>query len=356
MRALLSSIEKLTAAIGDDGEYTVISQIKNIRLDLRDGNDKIIRELRDFGKTLAENNTKTFIEALNETMRDFNRKLTEQFGENFKQLNIAVGRLLDWQIHYQETIERVTKNLEITFTGIDAAKNSIAEIEKSSGVIKNSSEQILNLIVTANVYEKKLEQILLEVQNLGNSAQNAVPSIVNLVQNTCKEIQQFNDKVAQNINSTATRAGEMAAKIANLGNATFNRLEEISNQTVKSMLEISKRIESTSYKQREIMDAEVQSTKDAIQKAAAALGDDAFKITKDIESSLHHMMKINNENLQKSAENLSKDLKVKIEESVEKFGDALFLVSNRFVEDYTPLTKKLAALVHLAENIGGKSH
>ncbi len=158
MRALQSSIEKLTAAIGGDGEYTVIGQIQKIRLDLRDGNDKIVRELRDFGKTLAENNTKAFIEALNETMRDFNQKLTEQFGENFKQLNVAVGRLLDWQINYQETVERVTKNLEMTFAGIDAAKNSIAEIEKSSGAIKNSSEQVLNLIVTANVYEKKLAQ------------------------------------------------------------------------------------------------------------------------------------------------------------------------------------------------------
>ncbi len=116
-------------------------------------------------------------------------------------------------------------------------------------------------------------------------------------------------------------------KHSNLSNAAANRIEEISNQTVNS-----------------------------IQKTATALGNDAFKITKDIADSLHRMMETNNENLQKSATNLSKDLKIKIEESVEKFGDALLLVSNKFVEDYTPLTKKLAALVHLAENIGGKSH
>ena len=36
--------------------------------------------------------------------------------------------------------------------------------------------------------------------------------------------------------------------------------------------EVSKKIENTSYKQREIMDAEIQATKYAIQKAAATLG------------------------------------------------------------------------------------
>ena len=156
---ILAALEKLKTSLVGDGDYTVIGQIKTLRLEMRDSNDKIIsvipdfykslatnnqhlaniqteihdsnekflREFEEFGKTLAENNSKAFIEALNETMKDFNQKLTEQFGENFKHLNIAVGRLLDWQINYLETIKNTTQNLEIAFTGIDDAKNSLAQ-------------------------------------------------------------------------------------------------------------------------------------------------------------------------------------------------------------------------------------
>ncbi|MBQ4405227.1 MAG: hypothetical protein II857_12595 [Selenomonadaceae bacterium] len=60
---------------------------------MQDNNENVIRELKDFGKTLAESNSRAFIEALNDTMKDFNQKLTQQFGENFNRLNIAVGRL-----------------------------------------------------------------------------------------------------------------------------------------------------------------------------------------------------------------------------------------------------------------------
>lgn len=52
-------------------------EFRQVEKILQDNNENVIRELRDFGKTLAESNSKAFIEALNETMKDFNQKLTE---------------------------------------------------------------------------------------------------------------------------------------------------------------------------------------------------------------------------------------------------------------------------------------
>lgn len=56
---------------------------------------------------MAENNSKAFIQALEEVIKDFNNKITEQFGDNFKQLNLAVGALLTWQENYKNYIEKV---------------------------------------------------------------------------------------------------------------------------------------------------------------------------------------------------------------------------------------------------------
>ena len=520
---LLNAVEKISNSLAGDGEYTVVGQIKTIRLEMRDNNDKIISEFREFGKTLAENNTKAFIEALNEAIKDFNQKITEQFGENFKQLNIAVGRLLEWQINYKATLESVTQDLQIAFAGIDNAKNSLAQIENSSAAIQNTAAAIQALIVTANLYEQKLEQVLLEVENLGDSAKNSIPNVINFVESSCGEIEksvataaanvdvlsekihsatiqtQINvanfvesscgeieksvataaanvDALSEKIHSAAiqtqinvanfvesscseieksvataaanvdalsekihsatiqtqinvanlvesscseieksvataaanvdalsekvhsatiqtqinvvnlvesscgeieksvataannfndlsdeihvsiTQAQELTEKIYDLASDSVTEFENFSNRTVQAMVEVSKRIEITSYKQREIMDAEIQATKNAVQKAAAILGEDAFKITKKISDSLYNMMETNNEYLKKSTKNLNENLDNLFNEKAKNFGEAMYNVSQKFVEDYTPLTNRLAALIRIAEDVERSVH
>ena len=112
---------------------------------------------------ISENNEKIFIEALNETMKDLNQKLTEQFGENFIRLNIAVGRLLVRQKNYALII--------------DAVKNSVAEIEESAASITKSSEQIFNLIVTANMYEQKLQKVLSEIKSVSENTSESLDDL-----------------------------------------------------------------------------------------------------------------------------------------------------------------------------------
>ena len=120
------------------------------------------------------------------------------------------------------------------------------------------------------------------------------------------------------------------------------------------MAEVSKRIESTSRKQREIMDAEVQATKGAVQQAADALKKDSLAITRNVSDSIHGMLKANNENLQKATENINRNLESTLKAAVDKFGGTMLAVSEKFVSDYLPLTEKLAAVVKIAEGVGRK--
>ncbi len=446
---------------------------------MRDSNYKILQAFQEFGKTLAENNSKAFIEALNKTMKDFNQKLTEQFGENFKQLNIAVGRLLDWQENYKLIVESVTENLKVAAAGMNTAKNSLSEIEKSSSAITDSSKKIVDLIVTANIYEQELEKVLLEVQNLGETSRSAVSNVTNfvetvcneiknsaiittqnindltekfgetadysqqmtaeiknvdavafaefrnnsaqIVQNACNEIKKSTENATQNINDLTEKFGEtadysqqMTAEIKNVaavaftefrnnsaqivqnacneikkstenatqnindltekfddviedsqditeqiskvGNTALKQVENNSNKTIQAMAEVSKKIESTSYKQREIMDAEVKATKDAVTNAATSLRNESFQITKKVADSMEHMMSTNNENLRKSTENLNKNLEKLLKQTLDNFGKTMYQVSQKFVTDYTPLTNKLRELVNIARNVESRRY
>ena len=134
---LLASIQEINKSLVGDGDSSVITQVQLIKSKIQDGFEKrdeqsqkeheeLIGEFREFAKNMAENNSKAFIEALNSTIHDFNEKIQEQFGENFKQLNIAVGKLLDWQEQYKNTVIEVTNNQRIIFAGIEQAKSSLA--------------------------------------------------------------------------------------------------------------------------------------------------------------------------------------------------------------------------------------
>ena len=264
-------------------------QIKHLEKILQDNNENIIRELKEFGKNLSENNAKIFIDALNETMKDLNQKLTEQFGENFKQLNIAVGRLLVWQENYKVTIERLTENLQKTVKGIDAVKNSVTKIEESAASITKSSEQILNLIVTANTYEQKLRQVLSEIQSVS--------------ENTAESVEDLSMSMQKAIDN----ANYMTQKISATTNTALNKITDTTNQTIASM-----------------------------NKMSEELSNESFKITSETVSKMEKMMEAN-----------EKDFR----ESLETLGKAMLQISKKFAEDYSPLAERLREIVKIAEQV-----
>ena len=93
----------------------------------------------DFMSQLTENNSNALIEALEIVIRDFNLKITEQFGDNFKQLNEAVGQLLIWQNNYRDTIEQTFKNLDLQLKRTESATEAI---EKQSNSIVSISKSL----------------------------------------------------------------------------------------------------------------------------------------------------------------------------------------------------------------------
>lgn len=229
-------------------------EFRNLNGTLRVNNENVIRELKDFGKTLAESNSKAFIEALNETMKDFNDKLTEQFGENFKQLNIAVGRLLEWQKNYKNTIETVTKNLHVTVAGINDVKNSVKQIEKSATAMTKSSEEIQNLIVTANFYEQKLRQTLSEIKSVSEKTSESIRVL------------------AANIHDVTGNANNMTQKISATTNAAIISMQKLSKELRD---ESSKIISETNGK----INQQMQTNDENLKKSLETLGNAMLKIS-----------------------------------------------------------------------------
>ena len=97
---------------------------------------KLRNDFRDFAEKVTEDGSNALIKALEEVMRDFNAKINEQFGENFKQLNEAVTALLEWQKEHKKQVEELTeifriRNLNVYFQRIlGSPSNKIENISK----------------------------------------------------------------------------------------------------------------------------------------------------------------------------------------------------------------------------------
>ena len=109
-RKSLQSIEK---SLTGEGDSTVLTQLQKLRTTFSDKQDDLVRAFNEFAEKMAENNTQALIEALEEVMRDFNAKINEQFGDNFRQLNEAVGRINDWQEQYRIQMDELADQFRL---------------------------------------------------------------------------------------------------------------------------------------------------------------------------------------------------------------------------------------------------
>ena len=74
-------------------------------------------------------------------VREFNDKLSEQFGENFKHLNEAVGRLLEWQEHYRTQLADELQAFREIEMKLRHASSEIGDVARQTQSLATVSKQ-----------------------------------------------------------------------------------------------------------------------------------------------------------------------------------------------------------------------
>ncbi len=183
-----TAVADVRKAISGEDDSSLVTQMQKLRTTVMDGNkelketiqdrlDKQIEEFQKFAETMAENNSKALIEALEQVIRDFNTKLSEQFGENFKQLNEAVGALLGWQDQYKEHVERLEENFQLAVQAIQTSEQALKEISEHTAKIPEQMEALESLMVGLQQQTTNLEAHLEAIAGLRDKAVEAFPVI-----------------------------------------------------------------------------------------------------------------------------------------------------------------------------------
>ena len=173
-RESLQSIEK---SLTGEGDSTVLTQLQKLRTTFSDKQDDLVRAFNEFAEQMAENNTQALIEALEEVMRDFNTTINEQFGDNFRQLNEAVGRINDWQEQYRQQMNELAAQFRIAAESVEQSRQSLAIIADRSDAIVSSAEQLDPILRALQHQIGQLDTHLEAFSALAENAGSAFPII-----------------------------------------------------------------------------------------------------------------------------------------------------------------------------------
>ena len=297
----LTGIEK---SIVGDGDLTLLTQLQKIRISFTDKQDELIRKFQDFSTTMVEHNSKALIEALNEVIIDFNHKLTEQFGDNFKQLNIAVGKLLNWQENYKEQMGKMKEQFNETTQKIKIIENSFESIVEKADTLLELADSLVPLIEGLDNKQKKIDDYLQEAISVTNEAKNAIP-LIN------KHILQATDTLTESLNETSKTVRE----------AVDTNLDSIRRQS------------------------------DSLQDSYENMSNSISTIMANVSENSQKLIEESNKVLQNQIKNLDNQLQEELTKSLESLGSQLASLSNKFVSDYSPLTDKLRNIIEISNRI-----
>ena len=305
--------------------HTKVEEYKNIFSNFMDNstreNSELILAFKEFSNYMLEENSKAFIEALNKTIRDFNINLVETFGSNFKQLNEAVAKLLDWQEHYKDTIELTTENQKTIFNSFRNIETELDNFNQKTKGINTVVSELSLAIKEALEQNYRLNDSLEVIAQLDNQVKELLPNFMKINSNLDDNLKTFSEE-------TNKITDELKDFTSNLGSSldkSKNQVNKLLEDTIKSF---STTIEKSEENNKEI----VKSTSEKIK----ALNDELDKSIKEKINKIDNFLK---EQVQKT-DNALKD---NLNDIIKMLGN----ISEKFAEDYEPLANKLREIVQL---------
>lgn len=204
--------------------------------------DRLNKTLEDFAKRMAEDSTKAIVAALETVVKDFNKNLTDQFGENFKQLNLAVGDLVVWQRQYKDELttlqqknSQITESLGNATTHLVSISSSLEQLAGSSTNFTQKSEQISSLVIQLEQQYSLLVKGQDSLTKTLTAYEGLPPAVNQKIESMINQLQEGANKLSR----TVTDGQEKAT------GATVKATEELKNNLVSLDKQIKSNLDST---------------------------------------------------------------------------------------------------------------
>lgn len=259
--------------------------------------DQIVEVLTHYQERMAEANAKALVGAIEMVMREFNTKINEQYGDNFKRLNESVIAMLDWQKSYKTQLNEL-----------------IGEQERTSNLMKDASNAFEYMVKHANAFNgisQSLQDLLNGLEAQRHNLQSQLTSLADLVSHAADGLPQLEDRVLA---------------------LTKGMADAVQMQQRWAVDELAKM---------------QQGVEQQLQQALQASGQ---RMADQQQQSMQQLQRLG-ERVERQVAVLDESMEEELNKALKSFGMQLTALSEKFVSDYTPLTEKLNRVVAMAEHV-----
>jgi len=393
-------ISALNQAIGSGDESSLTGQMKLLRSDVNDAEkqsqkefgefqEKLWIKLQDFADMMSKSATEAVIDALRQVITDFNQNLTEQFGDNFKQLNEAVEKLVEWQDNYKGQLDDMTKQYAQGVTAITETQTAVSSIRENAGQIPESMNR-LGEVMTVNQHQiQELGRHLDAFKDVRDKAVEAVPQLkeqigltVEGVENASKlltdGIAKTSEALKESISQSASEFQESAFSANQSLVSASDVIQKSSEQTGELLKDLSEELNNSFRNLVADMNEQNKSISEALRDSGRAVVEEAARSRESFETGLESMrnqlvnsleqmadqqanqvqgliaglkqsmeeaMRKSAESVEGSVEILDQALQTEINRSMEQMGQALVSITGKFTEDYQGLVQEMNRVV-----------
>lgn len=338
-------------------------------------------KIDNFTEILSKSATEAIIEALRDVIRDFNKNITDQFGDNFKELNSAVFKLVEWQENYKEQLSEMKKQYDTSVEAISSIETSLNTAAQSSKEIPTNMALMEDIL---SINKKQLDELGEHLQafaEIKDKAVSALPSIAEYIEqmklqinDTISKLSGIYNEYVQNINSLQEKVFSDVKQISdNISNETkvlsdgyqtyMTNSEKLQNNfakgieqtiaTIDKHIDVSKEKYDKFIKDNEIIhETAKKSFIDMSEKLQNVVGTvfeeqnkNMHKVFADMDNVLKSQVEKTSNVVNEQLAAIDRSMEQEIERVMNSMGKALGAISNKFVEDYTKLVTEMNRIV-----------
>jgi len=307
---------------------------------------KLRNDFRDFAEKMKEDGTQALVKALEEVIKDFNQKISEQFGENFKQLNEAVGALLKWQEEYKNQVQKLTE-------AFDKTKLGIQNVEESASKIPEHMQKVETAFEKTDERVGQLYEGIGTFSELRETAKNAVPelkeSIDTMTTGMKESINSQVEVLKEQLNSMQDAQSNTSKEIQSLTSNLSTLVKESLENTEKTMALQMDKFEGVLNSLNMGADSVLESTQKVgkeVNKIIEGFASEQDRISKEVRSKIDQSLAENVDVMNKAMQDLDGQMQQQLQRALDKMGNNLTSITEVFHNQYQENARKIVELTN----------
>ncbi len=304
------SAQKNTEQNRLDIQVQHFNMLENI---LANGFENVQKDLKQAVSELAKGASEGLIDALSSVIKDFNTRLSEQFGNNFKEFNEAIEKMLVWQRDYQETINKSQEILREVFELMQSTASTLDSIAQRNQEVMSFYNDLKIFLEETKNTSQDIQESLKPLSILKDDAKESIVCVKNLFENALN-----NMNILSQVLRTAFGESEKILE---------QRIEHLQQDAHEALKNLNQNLNAHS----EILHNHISDNSNTLKESFVHLGEHFKQFSKslngeitDMYENAHSQMKQNSMIFTQSIENQSKNFKESID-TLQQVGEKSFV-------------------------------